>query len=495
MSDLLERALDELVPSFAGEEPDWTDVVTRSRPIRRAGSSPVWRRHPRRTVAVALALLLLVLLATPAFGVQGYVLHLLGRKNVSFSSSPPAPNVVKKQFLDLPLGAPAQWSTPVRAAQARVIGTFTIGGHPRKLWVAPTTKGGFCYTLEESFGGCRLTRAQRDVAGRGQFGVTWQGGSPKHGVNVAIVTRVGGDITAPAAARITARYADGSSAEIPFVWVSAPIAAGFYSYDVPTAHWNKPHRLLSLTLYAANGKKLGQQTFPYQRVRPVPLPRLGTPATRVLPTAPPVMPSTPTQSGAADGFQVTVGHNGAVQFTQTGQTPILAELKGKSVGYSCFRLTTEFGIFTVRGLGEGAKLAPKVGFMLNGVGRPVDGCELQSSIGHLWPDRLHNHAAVEIALTAKGRAFFADRAAARDLALFVRTKRVQELRKQPAATAKADILHRYGAQLSNSPIAISVVNPTTLTFTERSSTGKQFTVTVHNGRIANENVKPYAFVF
>lgn len=39
--------------------------------------------------------------------------------------------------------------------------------------------------------------------------------------------------------------------------------------------------------------------------------------------------------------------------------------------------TSEFGIFTVRGVGQGGRFAPKVGFSLNGVGRT-------------WRDRLHN---------------------------------------------------------------------------------------------------------
>ena len=147
-----------------------------------------------------------------------------------------------------------------RLRKPETVATFTIAGHPRKLWVAPTRAGGYCYTFELSFGGCRQTRADRAKA---PLGVTWQGGSLRHGVNESIITRVGGDITAPAAAKITARYADGTTADIPFVWVSAPIAAGFFTNDIPTAHWNKQHRLLALTLYSKNGTRLGRQAFQY----------------------------------------------------------------------------------------------------------------------------------------------------------------------------------------------------------------------------------------
>jgi hypothetical protein len=255
-----------------------------------------------------------------------------------------------------------------------------------------------------------------------------------------------------------------------------------------------------LTLYSKSGTQLGRQAFPYtakpEPVRiPIPPSHVGTPKQRTLPTVPDVAPSAPLQQGSADGFRVVVGHNGSVQFTQVGETPILKELVGESAGFSCFRLTSEFGIFTTRGLGQGGRFAPKVGFQLNGVGMPVDGCEVQASVGRTWPDRLDDRAAVEIPLTAAGRAYFADRQAARDLALFVRSRRMHQLRKEPAARAKPDILHAYDKPLAHSPIKIALVNPTTLQFTERSSTGKTFSVTVHNGRISTQNLKPYAFVF
>ncbi len=499
MTDPLDQTLDELVPSFAEEPFDWEDVLVRSEQGQ-AQRLSVLQRHPRRTLVLAAVLVVLALLATPAFGVQGYLLHLLGRKNVSFANSESAPNVVKKEFLDLPIGAPPGLSPQVQAARARAVATFSIGGHPRTLWVAPTTAGGYCYVFEKSFGGCRQSRGARAIGAKGQFGVTWLGGSPRRGVSASIATRVGGDITAPAAARITARYADGTSADVPFVWVSAPIAAGFFSYDIPAGHWSKPRRLLSLTLYAADGRKLGRQLFPYSTQSrstpaPHPPPHIGTPQQRVLPTHTPAPPSAPTQQGSADGFQVVVGRNGAVQFTQVGETPILRELAGRSVGYSCSRITREFGILTERGLGQEGRLASKVGFDLYGVGTPVDFCEVQASIGRTWPDRLHNRAAVEIPLTATGRRYLADRQAARDLALFVRSRRVQQLRKEPAAQAKRDILAAYRKGLARDPISITVVDPTTLRFTEQSSAGKTFAVTVHNGRISRENLKPYALVF
>jgi hypothetical protein len=69
------------------------------------------------------------------------------------------------------------------------------------------------------------------------------------------------------------------------------------------------------------------------------------------------------------------------------------------------------------------------------------------------------------------------------------------LRKEPARQAKGDIAAAYGRPLARSAIRIAAVDAQTLRFSERSSTGKTFSVVVHRGRIAKQNVKPYALVF
>jgi hypothetical protein len=64
MIDLFEQALDDLVPPFSDAPLNWRDVIARSdrqRPRRK----PALRRHRR---AVAPALVLVALLATPALG-------------------------------------------------------------------------------------------------------------------------------------------------------------------------------------------------------------------------------------------------------------------------------------------------------------------------------------------------------------------------------------------------------------------------------------------
>ena len=59
---------------------------------------------------------------------------------------------------------------------------------------------------------------------------------------------------------------------------------------------------------------------------------------------------------------------------------------------------------------------------------PYDGCELSGLSGHRWNDAYGTRALAEIPLSEAGRHFFNDRAAARDLAYFVRSKHVQQIR-------------------------------------------------------------------
>lgn len=56
------------------------------------------------------------------------------------------------------------------------------------------------------------------------------------------------------------RFEDDSSERIPFVWVSRPINAGLFLYDLPRAHWRKGKRPVVLTVEDARGKQLARST-------------------------------------------------------------------------------------------------------------------------------------------------------------------------------------------------------------------------------------------
>lgn len=61
-------------------------------------------------------------------------------------------------------------------------------------------------------------------------------------------------------------YADGRTSEIPFVWITAPINAGFFLYGIPGAHQRQGHRLVAITFLDSSDRVI--QRRPYFDERP-----------------------------------------------------------------------------------------------------------------------------------------------------------------------------------------------------------------------------------
>jgi len=198
---------------------------------------------------------------------------------------------------------------------------------------------------------------------------------------------------------------------------------------------------------------------------------------------------------------VTAGANGVVLFDASGIDPHARALIGRGVGLGCFKLTREFGIFDARELLFSGRFASSVAVRIFGLSHPWDGCEIQGSYGHRWPDRNGSHSAVEIALTDKGRRYFADRAAARDLALFVRSAKMQRIRKLTGAALIRGLapypIVRLGSPDASPALGKIGYAPTAdgVTFVERSGSGRRFVVEVRNRRIVGKKLRPYALVF
>jgi hypothetical protein len=131
---------------------------------------------------------------------------------------------------------------------------------------------------------------------------------------------------------------------------------------------------------------------------------------------------------------------------------------------------------------------------------PYDACEIQAGNGHRWPDSLRGHSPVELPFSPRASRYFDDRATARDLALFVRSKRMHELRKLTGPRLAAALAATYrGAIARGEPSATGrigyLLGPNGVTFVERSPTGRRFFVRFQAGRLAGQNLKPLAFPF
>jgi hypothetical protein len=140
----------------------------------------------------------------------------------------------------------------------------------------------------------------------------------------------------------------------------------------------------------------------------------------------------------------------------------------------------------------------------HGIGTPFDGCEIQGSYGHRWPDRNDSHSAVEVAFTPDAARYFEDRAAARDVALFVRMRKVQQLRKLTGSALVGALRSAFGngpdvlpgpdARPGAGRIGYWAGADRTV-FRRVSTTGRIFEVEVRRGKITGNNLGDLAMVF
>lgn len=522
-ADVLDRGIDELVEHCDDSYGDWEDVLRRVKatPAGRLTvvapkSSGRPRRLNRRRLLVAVSLVVFafaVLMATPALGVRDAILSLFGRTNVSFNSGKPAPTLIRRQFSNLSFGIPPKMAPDAIVSQARKVATFRSNGKEHTLFVAPTTKGGFCWQMTGAFGGCislaDALQAERAHPAKIPGAINPELLSISYSTNRAstAVTNVEGVVLAAKATRLVAEFHGGKTVDLPFTFVSPPINAGFLYWRAPKADQNRASALIAIAAYDAKGKLLTRSPIgPLRPLRLIPRPR----PVHVKPSPPPSplgshipAPRPPLRHGAGDGVSIRVGSNGVVVFNTAGLDATRRTLMRGSLGVDCFHLSYDsLGIWP-RELGVVRSFGPIIKIQLFGVPKPYDGCEIQATYGHTWPDKLDSHSVVEVPLSTAGRKFFIDRAAARDLALFVRSKRGHALRHESGAQLSTDLkrvgprlvsLSSVGAQPRVGEIGY-LITAGGVTFEERSQTGKLFKVIISNGRIRGENVKPYAFVF
>jgi hypothetical protein len=521
---LLFDALDELVPSFDSERGHWEsvleDAAVEHRPSEEVAPRSRRRLLSRRRGLVGAVLLALVtaLLATPAFGLRDLLLSLIGRSTVPFTGKT-APLGVKRDFADLALGLPPSMGPRAIAAETRTVTTFHVDGRMVRLWVAPTRTGGFCETFEHHFGGCRtrtpapnypqapgavndyavgMMGEVTNPAGK-KLGGGFSGGLPTGpGRSVELVpSLIGGDLLTPTAQTVELDYADGDKSDIPFVYVTAPINAGFFLYRIPRGHQTLKGRLTAILVLDDHGHVLAKHLIYRQRVQ---LPHHIV--HQLNPPHPIPPPSPPVQRGQADGVSLVVGRNGVAKFNTTQASGRVRALLGSSAGYACFRFTRYH---------EDAPAEP--GFPRTNLGivsiqifglAPFDGCEIQGTYGHTWPDRNHSHSAVEIPLTPRGRRYFQDKAAASDLALFVRSATIQKIRKITGTPLTAALQKRYGNAINRLASTASHLKPDTIgytisvsttTFVEYSTTGRRFYAKIKNGRVTNTNLRILTTVY
>ena len=176
--------------------------------LRRRGVPTQRPRRRRLVVLLAVAAILGTLAVAPAFGVGDALLHLFGRSEVPFAGAPPAASVIKREFSDMSSGAPKGMDPRVTSGQARLAGTFDFGATKRRVWVAPTETGGFCYFIEGISGGCSETRTEAVVLDGSFFA--------RPGATTPALDALAGRIYLPQATQLRVSFEDGRTTVLPF---------------------------------------------------------------------------------------------------------------------------------------------------------------------------------------------------------------------------------------------------------------------------------------
>lgn len=215
------------------DDSNWLDVRRRA------------RTAPRRWLLIPIAAAVAVIVVGSAFA--------LYRELVDFLSAEPAPERVVVQFGQMDARGSIGFGPRIKAGEARKITEATIDGKRRILYVAPTPDGGFCWMWTTVSGSCGRTA----IAPRPDpISASWlssPGGGP---------AQMTGQIIDAAITRVQLEYENGERSEIPFVWVSKPIDAGFFIFEVPAEHLQTGKRGKTLLGLDDDGRVVDSQEFP-----------------------------------------------------------------------------------------------------------------------------------------------------------------------------------------------------------------------------------------
>lgn len=214
MSEELKR---DAILSAGPNDGNWTDVIHRATLARR-----------RQGIYAAVLLTALVVVGVASA-------YALGHPIVNFNTAEKGPTNVVNDFGELEVSAPENMTPGLLPDQARKIPGLYLDGKPYAFYVAPTKSGGFCSTI----GGCVSVNDRPEMKDRILGGLEASKSSE----------RLDGVFIEKNADRLVLSYADGTSDDVPFVWVTEPIEAGFFVLDIPEAHQTGANRPTGLTLY------------------------------------------------------------------------------------------------------------------------------------------------------------------------------------------------------------------------------------------------------
>lgn len=219
------------------------------------------RHDPKRKSRRQGRLAIVVLLFAALMSIGATVAFALGVVSVDFNSaekaSPTSPPF--KEFAQLDEAAPAGMPTGVIAGETRIVTSYPLtNGGSVVLAVAPTQSGGFCASFSGGAGGgCDRDRTvpfSRGISVPGRIAV----GATKIDGHVFVT----GWTLIHAGTSVDVVFEDAKDVELPLTWVSRPIDAGFFFYDVPVEHRANGHAPIALVFRDAGGDALHRASLP-----------------------------------------------------------------------------------------------------------------------------------------------------------------------------------------------------------------------------------------
>lgn len=240
MNDLLQARFGPLRDESQG---DWRDVMRRAT-----------KRSRRRRLMIAMALVLGAVLIVPgALALRGTI--------TDFFQSESAPRGLMLDFARQDEGAPPGLENRVIYEQTRRIFERTIDrGQVVTLWVAPNRRGGFCMALDgprhPGGFGCLWGSHPLTLAPTIEAGAMTRDGTITRGPFL-----VWGTVGIDDAETIELHYRDGVVESQPLIWVSKPIDAAFFLFDIGRPHWGKGHQYDRLVVRDGSGSELQSESL------------------------------------------------------------------------------------------------------------------------------------------------------------------------------------------------------------------------------------------
>lgn len=200
---------------------------------------------------------------------------------LSFFDAQIASRQAQIDFGSMAAGAPEGMDPGAIPEETRRIREASFAGDVHTLWVAPTKLGGFCYLWSPGIGGCNARGLEQlDAVGE----LTLPPGVvappiPKNATKNEMLSamRAGHDLAtvpvwivgylkgAGGASSIVIRFRDGTTAEPEVTWVSSPINAGFFAYDVPQDKRTSANHAVSVESASPTGMVLNRQILVHGR--------------------------------------------------------------------------------------------------------------------------------------------------------------------------------------------------------------------------------------